>query len=363
MKKILSLIALAVSLALLLMLTSCGGSFFAAEELNISSISSELLSDGSTKIIIAYTDESIVPDEFIIPCGKAGEVGADGNGIREITYSYNDKTSKTDIVISFTDATMAPVSFSVPDGVSVTEISERYDEITNEKYIIFTYSDGTTSAPIYLPSGKDGADGNGIKNFTKLVNADKSTYLCFELDDGRKCEIDIPAPQQGNGIKSMLSRTEDDGYYIDVIYDNGNTEVLSFERPTQWLRGSSSPSNIVGANGDYFFDTAGKIIYMKFNNSWVKIVDFADSKISCTVTFNLNDNSDAVMSGDNIFFIDRGEYFISYGYTVPVPTREGYTFLGWYTTRTASPNPTMGCFTDLTPVMSDLTLYAAWSPN
>ena len=41
------------------------------------------------------------------------------------------------------------------------------------------------------------------------------------------------------------------------------------------------------------------------------------------------------------------------------PTREGYTFLGWYTTKTIG--PTSGVLTDLTPILSDLELYAQWA--
>ena len=68
-------------------LSSCGG-FFGDVEMNISSITSEPQSDGSTKIIINYTDETIEPHEFIIPAGKEGETGKNGNGISGIKYKY-----------------------------------------------------------------------------------------------------------------------------------------------------------------------------------------------------------------------------------------------------------------------------------
>ena len=161
----------------------------------------------------------------------------------------------------------------------------------------------------------------------------------------------------------MVSRTENDGYYVDVTYDDGNTDTLFFERPNQWLRGSDTPSDLEGVDGDFFFDTAHKIIYMKYRGSWRNIVSFYESKITYTVEFNLNDAVDASLNGEDLFFIDKGEYFYSYGYDVPVPTRDGYTFLGWYTVRTSNPDPTMGAFTDLTPVMANITLYAAWAPN
>ena len=52
--------------------------------------------------------------------------------------------------------------------------------------------------------------------------------------------------------------------------------------------------------------------------------------------------------------------------TLPIPVRPGYTFGGWYhraIPENGKPDATMGLFTDLTPVFSDLTLYAYWIPN
>ena len=61
-------------------------------------------------------------------------------------------------------------------------------------------------------------------------------------------------------------------------------------------------------------------------------------------------------------YIQRNTYFKQNGYgNIPVPTREGYTFLGWYTTKTIG--PTSGVLTDLTPILSDLELYAQWAKN
>ena len=45
---------------------------------------------------------------------------------------------------------------------------------------------------------------------------------------------------------------------------------------------------------------------------------------------------------------------------IPTPVYENHTFLGWYTDLD---NVNAGKFTDLTPVMSDLHLYAKYSLN
>lgn len=371
MKKI---TALAVLITMILLcFTSCG-SFFGEAELKISSITSDLLEDGSTRVTISFTDTTIEPHVFIIPKSEAGTPGRDGNGISDITYKHNDVTGKTNVTITFTDTSISPVSFSVPDGVSVIGFQDGYDAVSGEKYLVFKYSNGNTSEPLFLPrgedgkdgvdgvDGKDGKDGNGIKNFTTVTQADKSVLLALELDDGRVCEITIPAPERGNGVSGMVSRTESDGYYIDVFYDNGQTNTLFFDRPNTWIRADRGPLATEGVDGDFFFDTLNKVIYTKYRGAWRVLVSFYESVIVYTVEFNLNDSYDASLNGESVVFINKGETFYSYGYNVPVPTRPGYKFLGWYTSRTNSPNPTMGAFTDIAPVMSNMTLYAAWEP-
>ncbi len=59
-----------------------------------------------------------------------------------------------------------------------------------------------------------------------------------------------------------------------------------------------------------------------------------------------------------LYKIKHGTYFASAGYQIPIPTRSGYNFKGWYTSKSVT--PATGCFTDLTPVCGELTLYAIW---
>ena len=47
---------------------------------------------------------------------------------------------------------------------------------------------------------------------------------------------------------------------------------------------------------------------------------------------------------------------------IPIPTKDGFTFGGWYTV--PNPNPLVnGIFTDMVPVSQSITLYAYWIPN
>ena len=361
MKKNICRVCAVCLLVMMLFLTSCsGGGFFAEEALQIASIESELLYDGKTKITITYSDESIDPYVFYIPQGEEGAQGAEGNGIKEVSYQHDEQNRQTEVVIKFTDESIDPVTFKVPDGLSVIGIQEGTDPTTSEPYIIFKYSDGTISAPMFLPRGEKG---NGIKIFDVQPQDDKSVVVDIELDDGRKTHIVIPAPQDGNGIKSMSGTEEGKYYYIDVEYTNGETEQLKFERPAKWENGSKKPDDDYGENGDYFFDTKHGKIYCKSGGIWAEAVDFNIEKY--TVIFDLNDDVDTPASmptSASIFKVERGSYFSADGNgDIPIPVRAGSEFGGWYAKKHVN-ELTMSPFTDFTPVFSDLTLYARWIP-
>ena len=364
MKKLICRICALLLMAAMLFLTGCGSSFFSEESLQIASVGSELLEDGRTRVTITYLNEDVEPYVFFLPKGDDGSIGSDGNGIKEIVCKRNEENFRTDVTIRFTDETVDPVTMKIPDGLSVVGIQDGFDELTEATYVVFQYSDGSISNPIYLPKGDKG---NGIKTFSQKLNEDKSVSIFFEFDDDRKMDILIPPPETGNGILNMNAIDDGDYYYIDVNYTNGTTEQLKFQRPAdpnQWLYGSEEPGRLKGEDGDYYFDTYHKVIYVKEKGNWTKVISFKEESetVYFTVTFDLNDEDDAKMpeGARPGYQIEKGTYFASAGYgDIPVPTREGYRFMGWYTKKAVN-HATMSPFTDLTPVFSDLTLYALW---
>ena len=64
------------------MFTGCSGFIAEDESLIITSITSEVLEDGRTMVVITYADEEIQPAIFYIPKGETGEQGEEGNGIK-----------------------------------------------------------------------------------------------------------------------------------------------------------------------------------------------------------------------------------------------------------------------------------------
>ena len=358
MKKTICRVCSVCLLIMMLFLTSCGGGFFTEEPLQILSIDHEPQYDGSTKITITYTDENVEPEVFYIPRGEDGLVGAAGNGIASFVCERDEAGRKTNVSVIFTDESFPEGKFEVPDGVSVVGIRDGIDEDSKQRFVEFEYSDGSVSRQIFLPSGIDGV---GIDDVDVTINEDKTAVMYIKFSNGEEKFLDIPAPAEGVGVQSMVGTEEGQYYYIDIQYTNGETDQITFERSTKWFGGAYIPEDSLGEDGDYFFDTEHEKIYRKENGTWADnvVVDFQIEKYR--IMFDLNDDNDASMpTTTSIFRVERGAYFSADGNgDIPIPTRAGYVFKGWYTKRAINP-ATMSPFTDFTPVFSDLTLYAIW---
>ncbi len=360
-KKLLGMLLAILTFALFL-LGACG-SFIADESLQIASITHVLEQDGRTKITITYTDEKKLPDVFYLPRGQEGEQGETGNGIKEILYSQDSQTGKTKVTISFTDPNMEEVEFFLENGISVVGVESDTDALG--KFMQFVYSNGDKSEPIRIPSGL------GIKSYDLNTNPKDETLsavLTFVLDNGEEIVISVPAAQRGEtgrGIDSIIaSEDEERGLYIlTITYTDGEKSLQMFNRPkdpSAWHNGGEKPKNSFGKDGDYFFDIIHNDIYAKENGVWSLVVDFDAGEQTCIVTFDLNDSAEepAKMSQVKSYEVPKGEYFAATGYPFPIPTRDGYEFMGWYDSKVVG--PTTGKFTTLTPVLCDLTLYAIW---
>ena len=353
-------------LSFCVLLTGCGG-FFAEETVEISSIDTITLDDGSTQITINYVDPEMKPTTFIIPKGEAGKTG---NGIKNITYNQSDDGTKTIVIIEFTDETIEPQMVAIPNGKSVVNVLTEVDPETKDTNITLVLSDGSTYGPFFVPAGVQGVDGVGISSINKTLNGDLSVTLNIVLTDGNEVFVEIPAPEQGEdgvGIKNIVSIPNGDTYTMIITYDDEfeTTKELEFARPNKWFSEMGTPTSSDGIDGDLWYDLAHQIIFLKENGSWSTVMDFGITESEpFTVKFNLNDNDGdpqkaGMPSGSRVTYqITGGEYFAISNYQIPIPVRPGYEFLGWCT----SPHktPVNGYFTDLTIVKADLTLYAIW---
>lgn len=361
-KKLLGLLGFAsMSLGLL---SGCG--FVIEDEpLQIAGITTQVLDDGQTMVVITYTSEEYQPTIFYLPKGENGEDGKDGTGIASFDYK-EDNYGNYDVTIKFTDESVEDVKLKLTNGVSISTISTKKNEETGETEMTLFYSDGSSSDPIVLPKGDKGEDGRGIASYEQKTNEDGSSVILYTFTDGSEFECKIPAPEKGEdgkGIAAIVSSQTETEYVLIISYtDNSTPQVVRFDKPSMWLFGTTAPNDINdGKNGDFYYDTSKNTIYLKKDGTWVAQTDFKDVDTKYTVTFDLNADDAVFLPGfgfDSSYIFVNGDTFYSTQRSVPIPYRNGYTFVGWYTSE--NPSVTHGTFTDLTPVISDMTLYAAW---
>ncbi|MBO5481398.1 MAG: InlB B-repeat-containing protein [Clostridia bacterium] len=353
-------------------LTGCGG-FGVGDSLEISGVSAVYdEKTGVTTVTIRYLDDIEEPLVFEIPKGAQGDVGQTGNGIREVKTMPGDEKGTTKLLIYFTDGS-DPVSVILKDGVdgkdgedgiSISGIRTVEELPDGSVRIAFVDSNGNDiGEPILIPAGEDGSKITDITADTETE--DGSVVVKVSYNDGEPKEFTIPA---GKGVSDIQSTYDVNTHEYKIIFTYTDDTTVDFTfRPTAWLSGYGDPLPTLGIVGDYYFDKTLKIIHLKVEeNKWEVIANLEKEKNTYKVTF-------AISAGMNytgplqIYEIKEGESFAvkvsEYG-NIPIPTKTGYTFVGWYTVE----NPDLltvnhGRFTDLTPIFGDMTLYAHWEKN
>ena len=337
-------------------------SFLRSENKDVASIADityEVDSDGNTIITITYTDDR-EPDVFAIPKGVDGK---EGNGIKSIDYDQ-DEAGYTTVNIVLEDG--KEKSFTLAPGRSITGVYPVVDGDGNT-ILYFIDSNGNIiepDPPIVIYKGDTGDPGIGIESIETVTNNNGSTTVTITLEDGSTKVFDIPPAKGFTGVS--IDRNDDGDYVLTFNYSDGETSTVTFAAPPTWTVGSAKPSDSFGKNGDYFFDTEHDVIYVKQNGGWVEAVNFNTDDVTYSISFKLNDSisepAEFVLGESFYSGIKRGETFYASDRDVPYPHRSNYTFVGWSTV-SSNPKPTNGYFTDLTPVFSDMTLYAIWSQN
>lgn len=322
--------------------------------------------DGVNYLVISYMDEE--KEDTLVPLPE--EQGTT-NSITGISYKSSDDGKKTIVTVKFSDGTSD--DFEVPNGVSVTSIS--YETIAGVAKMIVNYSDGSKDE---LPVIK-GEDGIGIDK----IEADDTdptgkVKITFYYTNGNTYEVTLPAPKEGEkgkGISSMsvLDDVENNVYKMTVVYSDGSVQNFPLAKPAvvAWHLVNGKPADGFGKHGDFAFDQGNSKIYLNTNGIWDTVANLATSINRYQIEFNLNAPNDATAKlpvGYNIIhYANEGTYFWSSENLnpiagVPEPTRDGYTFVGWYR-EPGDLSPTDGKFTDLTPVFGNLYLYAHWEAN
>ena len=308
-------------------------------------------------LVVEYTDGGSA--RFAIPDAPAG------NGIDYIKTDVVD--GNTVVTVYYTDTTLIPDEIVIPNGRFISDVQSEPNGETGGVTLRIFFSDGSEPYVLELQPGLPGDRISRIEYEENPVTGEIIVHFFYERYDREEgwveyeLENTVTMPR-GRGIVRMTpnyqSYSDPNNIYFDVIYSDGTSETLIIPRANSWYTGEGEPSANQYNIGDFYFDTANYSIWHKELTGWKKIADFSQYKSDYEdhyVYFFNNDGGDSASSVS----IPHGYTFAAAGKTLDVPEREGYRFLGWYTDADVN-NVNAGHFTDLTPVFSNLYLYARW---
>ncbi len=334
----------------------CSG-FIMSESKEIDDIKATVLGDGKTQITITYVDNLYPPLVFEIPKGETGVAGPNGNGIKTFEEKTDETTGERYILVTFTDPSIPEQIIPIVDGtngVSIVDVKSEPREDGSGELDLVVYLSNDTVLRLPMPAGKDGDKVSITKDETDGV---LSLLVTITKYDGSTVEekVIIPRGEQGVGIQAIQSTQSSTKYSVTFHYTDGNSETIDFTRPNTWLKDTKKPDDSVGLDGDFCFDTVNDIIYIREGGSWIEFLNFGDKKPTQYPVYFHVESADITLSGNQNIFNVNGN-FASNGHTVPLAFRDGYNFIGWFTTR--EPDLRINsAFTDLTLVSGRLDLY------
>ena len=366
-KRIISSLFLFLSITL----SSCSLFGGADEGLMIERVESTMGENGSTLVTMYFTDEDVEPLTFEIPRGETGEIGpigATGLGIKEITSRQSEDGLNTILTIVFTSEDVPNQEITVPNGVSVADVTLRYYPDEETYTFEFTMSNGDVFETETFEKPKDGI---GISSVDQTTDNEGNiiitiTYTDPSMGENGQTVITIPYKngEDGRGIESIVGTQVGTQYTITIFYTDGVSETLPpIELPnaTKWLYGQGEPTSRYEAQaneGDYYFDLENRVIYIFTNGYFNKIIDLTedvDPTRTYHVTFDAN-GGEFVPGAITEIDVTAGRPITIT--RIPECFKTGFVFNGYYTTPEGPDNPLSGKLTDLTPIYQDITFYA-----
>ncbi|MBE6606255.1 MAG: CHAP domain-containing protein [Ruminococcaceae bacterium] len=303
--------------------------------------------------IKSYSGESYTPkpgDLFFIPYTKDdGSMGfthtglvyyVDGTKFYTIEGNWNNCVCSKERKIS--DYYFGVPDYSITDSASINTISEGTyyikSALNNESSALDIEegsTDNMTNVHLWTYHGGESQKFELIKNgdFYGIKNVYTGKMLDIEETSGGKgVNVHQYSAHSGYSQKWQFINAGDGYYYIRNV----------------------TGYNLDVSNGDYDNGTNVQIWTVNGSTSQkFKLVD-AENK-TCTVTFDANGGSVSPTSKTVIY----GE---KYG-TLPTPTKEGYTFAGWYLLQFDYPEDPLIVASTVFEETEDCTLYAKWTAN
>lgn len=340
-------------------LSSCSSFFATSQGYLIEEMTYTTDENGNTRITVTFDDKTVTPLEITIPRGV---------GIDHIDSSVNGDSTSVTLTIYYTDENLEPATITLPivkgdDGRGVEHVSCTQNE-SGDYEIRFEMSDGSVEGPFPIKKGEDGRD---IVNITAATNEETGyTTISVEFNDGTTEKFDVQLGKDGAGIQSIIPSELGDEYILNITFTDGTSTTVSFQKPqaTKWYYGNTLPDPLIGVEGDFYIDSSTRTFYTKSSTGWVKIFSLNDEVTKTyEITFNVNGGSwERIQSGvpetDTRSFTFNANSFVNLDNNELKVKREGFVFNGWRTDAEITANS--GHFTNLTPVSSNLTLYANW---
>lgn len=348
-------------------LASCG-LMGTQESLYIESVTAVPQEDGSILVTITFTDEDMKPVTFNVPKGDTGEQGPQGVGIASVESAPSEDGKDLVITVTYTDSTLEPSVWEIPNANSIENFSSSYDAETGNTTVTITTSDGEDHTFI-VPKGKDGV---GIASVTQTEEEGGDIVITITYTDVTRPATVIRLPhkngEDGRGIAYIESTYDSENYYLIFHFTSGEESQLitlplpDVEDGTRWFYGDGLPTatNTREANtGDFYFDYSSGSVYILTGTTWTLAFAMSDDPTYYTVKFDANTNGGRIIYPTN--FVPTLE--VKAGTTIssiPVASKDGSIFVGWYTSSSGPHDPNSGKLTDLTPINANWTFYACF---
>ncbi len=230
-----------------------------------------------------------------------------------------------------------------PTASTEAEVGDFYFDSTNKKIYQKQASGWTELADLNVSGGtvtpgQPGADGTkwytgeGAPNATLVVNEGD-----FYFDTANK--IIYVKATEWEEVVNLNVTTPSAGTTTDV--------------GTKWYTSTDIPTMDLGKTGDFCLDTVNKAIYQKDAKGWTKIMELGGEATPQTqvVTLTFDANGGDLQGQTTSITLSKGDCT-----ELPVPTREGYEFLGWF----AGEGVNAGQVTNVLPIMKSFDLIARW---
>jgi uncharacterized repeat protein (TIGR02543 family) len=317
------------------------------------SISSIQVNEEGHLIITLSNEETIDAGLVVGRDGQDGEDGQDGTDGREIELRINEGFiewrlgSETDWaqLVSLEDIS-GEDGANGTDGLGIDSIT-----INTDNELIITYTSGN-SINLGEVVGEDGQDGtNGTDGISiSSIQVNEEGHLIITLSNEETIDAGLVVGRDGQDGEDGQDGT--DGREIELRVNEGFIE-WRYVGEQEWTS-LMELEELKGEDGHSAYELYKSHFpsYLGTEEEWLN--DLINGNLGLIENFEVTLDLDGGVlpeGSESVITADKFETI-----QLPLPTRFGYEFLGWYT----GDSILDGKFIPVIPVVQDFTLYAKW---